>query len=124
MPNHKETARVKLSHLQILLALLLPFFSAAPLVAQESPRWRHATALIGTPRNAKDFAHFKYVNINAPKGGTARLSDNGSFDSLNVVIAKGSTPLGMGLIYDSLMTSSLDEVSTMYGLVAEALRYP
>jgi microcin C transport system substrate-binding protein len=93
-------------------------------MAEDQPEWRHATALIGAPRNARGFRHYKYVNVNAPKGGAARLSDNGTFDSLNVVIAKGTTPLGMGLIYDSLMTSSLDEVSTMYGLVAEALRYP
>src|SRR4029078_199508 len=31
---------------------------------------------------------------------------------------------GLGLIYDSLMTPSMDEVSTEYGLLADALKYP
>ncbi len=31
---------------------------------------------------------------------------------------------GLGLIYDTLMASSLDEVSTEYGLLAEAVSYP
>ncbi len=31
------------------------------------------------------------------------MSDIGTFDSLNFVPSKGSTPLGLGLIYDTLM---------------------
>ena len=31
---------------------------------------------------------------------------------------------GIGLIYDSLMVSAGDEISTMYGQIAEAMRYP
>src|SRR5690606_8826893 len=71
-----------------------------------------------------DFAHFDYVNPDAPKGGLVRLSQTGRFDSLNLVPPKGELAVGLGLIYDTLMTSSMDEVSTEYGLLAEALRYP
>ena len=70
------------------------------------------------------FSHFDYVNPDAPKGGVVRMSDIGSFDSLNFVPPRGSTPLGLGLIYDTLMTSSMDEVSTEYGLLADAVKYP
>ncbi len=118
---------MKNSPLHILFSLALIILIAAPAIAakaEEAPEWRTATALIGSPRNGAGFKHFKYVNVKAPKGGIARLSDNGTFDNLNFVIPKGTTPMGIGLIYDSLMTSSLDEVSTMYGLIAEALRYP
>ena len=33
-------------------------------------------------------------------------------------------PSGLGLIYDTLMTDSMDEVSTEYGLLAESLKFP
>jgi len=90
----------------------------------DGPEWRHATALIGKPGYKPGFAHFKYVNPKAPKGGRARQAASGTFDNLNFVIPKGTTPEGLGQIYDTLMTSALDEASTMYGLLAEALKYP
>jgi len=50
----------------------------------------------------------------------------GTFDSFNMVVAgiKGNLVQGIELIYDTLMASSLDEVASEYGLVAEAVRYP
>lgn len=87
--------------------------------------WRHATTLDDNePKYPEGFAHFDYVNPDAAKGGTVRLADLGSFDSLNFVPPRGEAPLGLGLIYDSLMTASLDELSTEYGLIAEAVSYP
>ena len=105
---------------------LASFFLAAgtwQASAQDS-EWRHGTALISEPTYPPDFPYFDYVNVNAPKGGVARLSDNGSFDTLNPILPKGETPLGLGLMYDTLMTSALDEQSAMYGQIAEAMRYP
>jgi microcin C transport system substrate-binding protein len=96
---------------------------AGPGSAQDGA-WRHATSLIGTPKYQEGFERFDYVNPDAPKGGRVRLSDTGSFDSLNFVPPRGSIPLGLGLIYDTLMTSAMDEVSTEYGLLADALKYP
>lgn len=87
--------------------------------------WRHATTIDeSTPKYPEGFAHFDYVNADAPMGGRVRLADLGSFDSLNFVPPRGETPLGLGLIYDSLMSSSMDELSTEYGLIAEAVSYP
>src|SRR5690606_18484542 len=80
--------------------------------------------LIDAPKYAPGFERFDYVDPDAPKGGLVRFADTGTFDSLNFVPPRGSTPLGLGMIYDTLMTSSMDEVSTMYGLLAEALRFP
>ena len=50
----------------------------------------------------------------------------GTFDNFNIVVAgvKGSIAGGIDLIYDTLMTPALDEVSTEYGLLAEAVSYP
>lgn len=96
---------------------------AAP-AAQAEPEWKHASALVGEPQYPPDFPHFDYVNVDAPKGGTLRLSETGSFDTLNPILPKGETATGLGLVYESLTTSSLDEISADYGLLAEALRYP
>ena len=92
--------------------------------AADDGTWLHATALIGTPKYAPDFKRFDYVNPDAPKGGLARFSINGTFDSLNVVPPKGAIATGLGLIYDTLMTSSFDEASTEYGLLADGVRFP
>ena len=90
----------------------------------EDSGWVHATSLIDPPKYAADFKHFDYVNVNAPKGGLVRLSNTGTFDTLNLVPPKGTMAAGIGLIYDTLMTSSLDEPYTEYGLLAEAVKFP
>lgn len=84
----------------------------------------HGASLIGELTYAADFPHFDYVNPNAPKGGTARQSTQGNFDSFNPFIVKGDSPSGIGLIFDTLMKSTLDQGSTMYGLLAEWIEYP
>jgi microcin C transport system substrate-binding protein len=100
----------------------LLILSAAAL-AQD---WTHGTALTGTPRLAAGFTHFPYVNPDAPKGGTARLAALGSFDSFNDRIIQGESAPGITLIYETLMTPSLDEsdISSAYGLLAEATKFP
>ena len=72
------------------------------------------------------FRHFEYVNADAPKGGTARQAAYGTFDNFNRVVAgvKGSLAAGIDLIYETLLVSSLDEVATGYGLLAEAVGFP
>jgi hypothetical protein len=50
----------------------------------------------------------------------------GTFDNFNVVVSgvKGSLANGITLIHETLTTPALDEVSTEYGLLAEAVSYP
>ncbi|MCB1492586.1 MAG: ABC transporter substrate-binding protein [Rhodobiaceae bacterium] len=98
--------------------------SCLGLTAATADEWRHATALTGEPKYPPDFPRFDYVNPDAPKGGSLRLADTGAFDSLNVVPEKGTTPAGLGLIYETLMTGSMDEVNAEYGLLAEAVKFP
>ncbi len=100
---------------------------AAPLAtgaAAESGEWRHGSSLFGDIKYPAGFAHFDYVNPDAPKGGTFRQSAIGTFDTLNPFNIKGTPAAGAALIYDSLMTSAMDEPSTEYGLIAEAMKYP
>ena len=97
--------------------------------AQDGPAnatWRHGLSLFGDLKYPANFKQFDYVNAHAPKGGTAREIALGTFDNFNMVVAgvKGSLAAAITLVYETLLTDSLDEVSTGYGLVAEAVRHP
>lgn len=96
--------------------------AAAPNAADV--KWRHGTALVGEPKYPADFKHFDYVNPAAPKGGLVRLSAEGTFDTFNFVVPRGNLADGLGLLYDTLTTSSLDEPYSEYGLLADSLSYP
>ncbi|BCD98880.1 microcin C transport system substrate-binding protein [Marinagarivorans cellulosilyticus] len=84
----------------------------------------HALTKYGTPKYPKDFTRFEYTSENAVKGGEVRISEFGSYDSLNYFIQKGVAERNCTLMYDSLMVSSADEPNTMYGLIAESIEYP
>jgi peptide/nickel transport system substrate-binding protein len=82
-------------------------------------------AMHGAPQLLPEFAHFPYVNPDAPKGGRLRLGALGSFDSLNPFIVKGVTPPGLReYVFESLMARSQDEPFTLYGLLAESIELP
>ena len=49
------------------------------------------------------------------------MAETGSFDSVNPFILKGVKAPGVGMAFESLMTSSFDEPQTMYGLIAESV---
>jgi microcin C transport system substrate-binding protein len=85
---------------------------------------QHAIAMYGDVKYPADFTHFDYANPDAPKGGTLALSASGTFDSLNPFILKGSPAAGLTLMFETLMTPSLDEPFTYYGLVAETVETP
>ncbi len=97
---------------------------AWPLAAADAQVKRHGVSLIGEPKVPADYKHFEFANPDAPKGGALRMSETGTFDSLNPFTIKGVAAEGIGLIYDSLMFSSPDEPSAEYGLVAEWISYP
>jgi microcin C transport system substrate-binding protein len=94
--------------------------------ATNEPIWRHALSTFGDIKYPADFKRYDYVNPDAPKGGTVRLFELGTFDNFNIVIdgLKGSLASGVGQTIQSLTTRSLDEASTAYGLLAEAAAYP
>ncbi len=108
----------------VLAAPSLPRFTA-PAHAQERA-WKHGLSLFGEPQYPAGFKNFNYVNPTAPKGGMVRLAANGTFDNFNLVVAgvKGSLAAGLELVTQTLMAPALDEVSTEYGLVAEAVSHP
>lgn len=111
----------------LALALGGAAFLAAPAWAADEPAWRHGLSLFGDVKYPAGFKHFDYVNPNAPKGGTVRLiAPSGTFDNFNSMVSgvKGSIAASMEMIYDTLTVPASDEVSTEYGLLAEAVSHP
>ncbi len=98
-------------------------FAAAPRSADVES---HGLSIFGDLAEKPDFKAFGYVDVSAPKGGTLIMEppggSTGSYDSLNAYILRGNPAAGMGLIFDSLMTGSLDERDAVYGLVAKKVR--
>ena len=101
----------------------IPASAQAPGAAHD---WQHGLSLFGQLKYPPGFKHFDYINANAPKGGAVRLSAFGTFDNFNEVVSglKGSIAAGAGMLSDTLMAASLDEVSSEYGLIAEAVSHP
>ena len=65
---------------RIVTALFILTALASSAGAQDG-EWRHGTSLVEEPGYPPNFPHFNYVNPDAPKGGTAKLSGAGqTFD--------------------------------------------
>lgn len=79
-----------------------------------------ALALGYSPKYPPNFAHYDYVNPNAPKGGRLVLPALGSFDTLNPYTLKGDKEAGIGaLLVETLMDQSEDEPFSLYPLLAQ-----
>lgn len=89
----------------------------------------HGISAFGELKYGPDFAHFDYVNPDAPKGGEMKFAppnwyfnqDTQTFNTLNSFVQKGSSPPRMEFCFDSLMVRALDEPDAMYGLLAETV---
>ncbi|MBX2806121.1 MAG: extracellular solute-binding protein, partial [Hyphomicrobiales bacterium] len=119
---------VKKSYVKLLLCSLALSVTTASANAERS----HGLSAFGELKYPADFQHFDYVNPDAPKGG--RISTIGvgavlTFNSFNPFVIRNDPAQGLyemnrdsigpGL-FDTLMTSALDEPDSMYGLLAEA----
>ncbi len=102
----------------------LPIIKSMQPAHAVEDQWHHGLSLFGDLKYPVGFEAFDYVNADAPKGGRARLSAVGSFDSLNPFTFKGNAAGIVGQTVDTLMTSALDEAGSEYGLIAEAVRNP
>ena len=102
----------------VLLGLLL---GLGVLSAQAS----QGISQYGKPKYPDGFSHFDYVNPNAPRGGTFTLPNPGSrssFDKFNPFTLRGVTAPGIELMFESLAEGSADEVSSIYGLLADDIQ--
>ncbi|MDX1606212.1 MAG: ABC transporter substrate-binding protein, partial [Candidatus Competibacterales bacterium] len=111
----------------IVVCLLLTGLTAlaGTAAAQDGITRTWAIAEFGEPLYAEGIEHWPYTAPErAQRGGQVVLGAFGTFDSLNTYILKGQWPDGIGLIDDSLMTGSGDELASLYGLIAETAEYP
>jgi microcin C transport system substrate-binding protein len=133
-PSMHRDRRAILRTLALSLAAIMPSVLTGlalplPAAAQAQPdnrTWRHGLSLFGELKYPAGFKHFDYVNPNAPKTGAARQIAFGAYDNFNLVVAgvKGSLAAGIDLVFETLMVPALDEISTEYGLLAEAVSHP
>jgi microcin C transport system substrate-binding protein len=110
----------------VLLAILGLFVprSAVPQATGSKVTVSHALSMHGDLKYPTGFAHFLYVNPEAPKGGDVKLAAIGTFDTLNPFVLKGVPAAGIGGVFDTLTVSSDDEPFSQYGLVAESIEVP
>ena len=96
----------------LLLLLLIPEAFAG-----------HAYSQFGDIKYPAGFPHFEWVNPEAPKGGDIELVPPlriTNFDKYNPFTLKGTSPPGLtALVFESLLTGTMDEPTTAYGLLAE-----
>lgn len=109
-----------------MLAALLVAFSPLTTAQTKETLPRHGISMHGDVKYPENFQHFDYVNPNAPKGGTIRLSVVGdNFDSFNPFLIKGVSAAGVfAYLYDTLTKQSGDEAFSEYGLIAEKIEMP
>ena len=104
-------------------ALAALTLACTPLGAEElTPR--HALSTFGDVKYPADFAHFDYVNPDAPKGGDFSEWGFGTFDNFNPYILRGSAAQSATALFETLMTSSGDEPDAMYPLIAMSVETP
>src|SRR5262249_22753279 len=90
----------------------------------------HGISVFGDLKYSPEFAHFDYVDPNAPKGGlfsqvgaNRQFNQNFlTFNSLNSYILKGDAAQGIELTFATLMARAQDEPDALYGLTARAVR--
>ena len=89
------------------------------------PKYQHGVANLLSPKYGKFFRHFEYANPKAPKGGSMRVPQLGTFDNYNSIVEKGRLAAGYevtgGLVYDSLLEKAIDEPVSYYGRLAEGV---
>lgn len=126
MPHLTSRCVRRTIHFFLTIHLLFGNF----LVAEEL-EYKHAYAFLSDPALPADFQHFRFVNPNAPKGGRIRIPKMGTWDSFNMLLAKGRVADGLGfwsmgknLLWDSLMLAGLDEPATYYCQIAEGIFVP
>ena len=102
---------------------------ADPFAGKEAPsprlegvktRTLHSLTLLDAPRYPDDFKHFNYAELNAPKRGTLRTAEVGTFHNLAPFIIQQSS-VQVWLVYEQLFTSPRDDPLSSYPLIAESV---
>ena len=101
---------------------LIATIAAAPALAQDVVSTYGITTFpSGTLKYPADFAHFDYVNPDAPKGGEISVWAFGSFDSMNPYVPKGRAAGLSNVAYEALLSGNADEIGSAYCLICASM---
>ncbi len=116
----------RLSMLRPMLAgLLMAALSGGAALAEGDTIVSNSITTFGDPaKYGPDFAHFDYVNPDAPKGGEMSMATFGTFDSFNPYTIKGDAAALANIGYEDMMEGSADEVGSLYCLICSTIEYP
>lgn len=119
-----DAARVNPGHLIATGALILGLAALSLPVRAETVIKSHGISTFGDLKLPADFKYLPYVNPNAPKGGEISEWSPGSFDSFNPYAIAGNSGALSSIFYESILSSTLDDVSAAYCLMCETMEYP
>ncbi|MGE0311196.1 MAG: extracellular solute-binding protein [Lautropia sp.] len=110
--------------LRLLVPPSLVMLAASAVLVPGAAHAAHAIAWGATPKYPPGFAHFDYVNPDAPRTGSVDRDGFGSFDKLNPFTLRGIAAAGLGdLMFETLAEPSWDEPMSAYGLLAEDIDF-
>ena len=101
-----------------IVAMVLMVTSSA--VAEEERTYRHGISFFHELKYPADFAHYDFVNPDAPKGGRLVQSTQSNFNTLSPVADSLGAP-GLWRIYDTLIGGRRDELSAFYGRLTDGI---
>ena len=88
----------------------------------ETPQYQHGISLLHHLKYRADFRHFAYSNPFAPKGGSLTLSTTHPIRSFSGAWGMDAGPApGLHRTNDRLFVRSADELSAVYGLLADGI---
>jgi len=113
---------MRITTINKLLFFFISFFISLNVSAKTTPY----LSLYGKAEYKNNFKHFSYVNPDAPKGGKLTMPTYGTFDNFNPFIFKGISDGGytVSLTLDTLGVTAVDDISTIYPLIAKEFEYP
>ncbi|ABG30909.1 ABC transporter substrate-binding protein [Roseobacter denitrificans] len=127
--NQQNKGLVGLS-LGILVLAICSFWTTSARAA-DNMIVSHGYSFYGDLSYPADFAHFDYVNPDAPKGGEIALSVVGTFDSMHPYTRKGRAGALSSIMYESLLgdgtggaSAPADTYGESYCLLCERVEYP
>ena len=102
---------------------LLALFAGLQTARAEETIVAHGISTYGDLKYPADFKHLDYVNPDAPKGGEIAEATYGTFDSFNPYSIKGRAAALSNIAYEDMMTSTADEIGTLYCLLCATVEY-
>ena len=114
----------KLNKFFFYLVLMYISFLTGPIKANEEVTVATGYSNFGELKYSADFDHLDYVNPDAPKGGEISIWARGTFDSMNPYSRKGSSGSLSSIFFEEILTSTADEIGTVYCFICSTLEYP